>query len=135
MRLTFLGSRDMHRSCKLQNCSKVIAIYLKKLKCDDLVESNDRIFKEWLRDGVIKRVTETQYETHEHYLPHRSVINESSATTRIRPVFDASAQEDKGPFLNHCLENGSNLIIIRFCCNLENMQLDLCQTYAKRFCK
>ncbi|XP_011700215.1 PREDICTED: uncharacterized protein LOC105457307, partial [Wasmannia auropunctata] len=44
-----------------------------------------------------------------YYLPHRHVIKESS-TTRIRPVFDASAAGNDGFSLNQCLETGPNLI-------------------------
>jgi len=40
----------------------------------------------------------------EHYLPHRPVVKESG-TTKVRPVFDASARERGQPSLNQCLEN------------------------------
>ena len=46
-----------------------------------------------------------------HYLPHRPVVNESG-TTRVRPVFDASARERGQPSLNQWLEKGVNLIEI-----------------------
>ncbi|XP_052749322.1 uncharacterized protein LOC128200300 [Galleria mellonella] len=45
-----------------------------------------------------------------HYLPHHAVVKESSLTTKIRPVFDASATTKEGVSLNSCLEKGSNLI-------------------------
>ncbi|KAF2890893.1 hypothetical protein ILUMI_15280, partial [Ignelater luminosus] len=44
-----------------------------------------------------------------HYLPHRPVVKEHSST-KIKPVFDASAREKDRPSLNHCLEKGVNLI-------------------------
>lgn len=37
-------------------------------------------------------------------------VNESSLTSRIRPVFDASARDKLTPSLNDCLECGPNLI-------------------------
>jgi len=46
-----------------------------------------------------------------HYLTHRPVVKESG-TTRVRPVFDASARERGQPSLNQCLEKGVNLIAI-----------------------
>jgi len=46
-----------------------------------------------------------------HYLPHRPIVN-VSGTTRVRPVFDASARERGQPPLNQCLEKGVNLIEI-----------------------
>ena len=44
------------------------------------------------------------------YLPHRPVVRESSTSTRIRPVFDASAKAENGISLNDCLETGPSLI-------------------------
>ena len=46
-----------------------------------------------------------------HYLPHRPVVKEGG-TTRVRPVFDASAKEHGQPSLNQCVEKGTNLIEI-----------------------
>ncbi|KAJ8948004.1 hypothetical protein NQ318_011891 [Aromia moschata] len=45
-----------------------------------------------------------------HYLPHRPVVKSCSLTTKIRPVFDASAHENGKPSLNHCLGKRPNLI-------------------------
>ncbi|KAJ8918512.1 hypothetical protein NQ315_015217 [Exocentrus adspersus] len=83
---------------------------LRKLKKDELVDSYGAVFQEWLAEGVIERIEESSLEVQGHYLPHRPVIKESSLTTKIRPVFDASAHEKDGISLNQCLEKGPNLI-------------------------
>ncbi|GFQ92802.1 DUF1758 domain-containing protein [Trichonephila clavata] len=44
------------------------------------------------------------------YLPHRAVFKESSLTTKIRPVFDASAKDENSISLNQCLATGPNYI-------------------------
>ena len=44
------------------------------------------------------------------YLPHRPVVREDSITTKVRPVFDASAKGYNGVSLNDCLETGPNLL-------------------------
>ena len=44
------------------------------------------------------------------YLPHRPVVKETSTTTKIRPVFDASANGFNGISLNDCMATGPNLI-------------------------
>lgn len=40
------------------------------------------------------------------YLPHHGVIKESSTTTKLRTVFDASCKTDSGISLNNCLLTG-----------------------------
>ncbi|KAJ8962702.1 hypothetical protein NQ318_001099 [Aromia moschata] len=67
---------------------------------------------EWEGEGIIERLGRLGPDevNQGHYLPHRPVVKESSATTKIRPVYDASAHEKGQPSLNHCLEKGMNLI-------------------------
>ena len=54
------------------------------------------------------------------YMPHHPVVKESAVSTKVRPVFDASAKGFNGVSLNDCMEVGpcllSNLteILIRF---------------------
>lgn len=70
----------------------------------------NQVFKEWLQDGIIEEVPVTSNSTDGHYLPHHAVIKESSMTTKIRPVFDASAKDRNGICLNTCLEKGPNTV-------------------------
>ena len=44
------------------------------------------------------------------YLPHRPVVRESSTTTKVRPVFDASARGPNGVSLNNVVDQGPNLL-------------------------
>ncbi|GFQ88133.1 DUF1758 domain-containing protein [Trichonephila clavata] len=71
-------------------------------------DSYDKILKEWQQLGNIeqvpiniKGVNLSQQKC--RYLPHRVVFKESSLTTKIRPVFDASAKDDNSITLNQCL--------------------------------
>jgi hypothetical protein len=64
----------------------------------------------WLQEGIIEEISMVQWDKG-HYLPHRPVVKESG-TTRVRPVYDASARERGQPSLNKCLEKGMNLIEI-----------------------
>ena len=54
------------------------------------------------------------------YMPHHPVVKESSVTTKVRPVFDASAVDYNGLSLNDCMEIGPCLlpdlvaILVRF---------------------
>ncbi|XP_011858382.1 PREDICTED: uncharacterized protein LOC105555942, partial [Vollenhovia emeryi] len=80
-----------------------------KLKKEDLFADYNTVFNTWLLEGVIERVPVENIAVKGHYLPHRPVIKKGS-TTRIRPVFDASARVKDSPSLNQCLETGPNLI-------------------------
>ena len=83
---------------------------VQKLKKDGLYDEYDRVLIEWHNDDIIELVPqEEEAEFFSHYLPHRHVVKPES-TTKIRPVFDASASEKGFPSLNQCLEKGPNLI-------------------------
>ena len=81
----------------------------KRLEKEGLRDAYDAVFKEWLDEDIIERVPDDDMDIFCHYLPHRAVVKASS-TTKIRPVFDASASEKGFPSLNACLEKGPNLI-------------------------
>jgi len=59
---------------------------------------------------VIEEVLEDVVPYDVFYLPHRPVVKEASSTTKVRPVFDASASGFNGVSLNDCLEPGPSLI-------------------------
>ncbi|GFW02639.1 DUF1758 domain-containing protein [Trichonephila clavipes] len=67
------------------------------------------ILDEWKALKIIEKVTETEIETDAYYLPHRAVFK-ISETTKIRPVFDATAREGNNRSLNNSLLKGPNLI-------------------------
>lgn len=76
-----------------------------------MYEDYDKVLTEWRDKGIIEMVPESKKdEESSHYLPHRPVIKEKSLTTRIRPVFDASAKDRHGKSLNLCLSKGVNML-------------------------
>lgn len=80
-----------------------------KLKRDALMNRYQEVFDEWLQEGIIEQVPQDEMYEPGHYLAHRPVVKENS-TTKVRPVFDASARSPGNPSLNDCLETGINLI-------------------------
>ncbi|XP_071544498.1 uncharacterized protein [Panulirus ornatus] len=76
-----------------------------------LIEEYDAVFEGYKREGIIEEVPEGEmnspYPT--FYLPHHPVVREVSTTSKVRPVFDASAVSYNGVSLNHCLEVGPPL--------------------------
>nr|GBN10487.1 hypothetical protein AVEN_37628-1 [Araneus ventricosus]GBN10514.1 hypothetical protein AVEN_149737-1 [Araneus ventricosus] len=72
------------------------------------LDEYQKIFNEWENLKIIERVPDLEINKNSHYLPHRPVIKNSSETTKVRPVFDASAREKGKPSLNQCLFTGPN---------------------------
>ncbi|GFQ84961.1 uncharacterized protein TNCT_99141 [Trichonephila clavata] len=72
---------------------------LQKRNC---LQEYENIFKEWVSEKIIESVEPEELAREKgHFLPHRPVFKENS-TTRIRPVFDASAKERNSGSLNDC---------------------------------
>lgn len=71
------------------------------------------------------------------YLPHHCVIKESSESTKLRIIFDASSKTNSGISLNDLLHVGSTLqsnlneIIMRFRCHNIALTGDLCKMYRQ----
>ena len=87
-----------------------------------LLARYQEVFVGMEREGVIEEVPPSELVSPfpTYYMPHRPVVKEESLTTKIRPVFDASAAGYNGVSLNDCLEIGPCLtpnlaeILIRF---------------------
>ncbi|GFV67530.1 DUF1758 domain-containing protein [Trichonephila clavipes] len=80
----------------------------RKLIATGKFEEYQDVLDLWLSEKIIEDVNDDK-ENFVHYLPHRPVIKENS-TSKIKPVFDASARTKGSPSLNNCLEKGPNFI-------------------------
>ncbi|KAK6750874.1 hypothetical protein RB195_002690 [Necator americanus] len=68
-------------------------------------------FTDYLEQGIIEEVDEHQFDDHRvYYIPHQAVIKETSATTKLRVVFDASSHYRGAPSLNDCLHSGPAIL-------------------------
>ncbi|GFV49115.1 integrase catalytic domain-containing protein [Trichonephila clavipes] len=83
-------------------CLKRLESTTRKLEKIGFREKYHEVFREWLAEGVIEEIPGKELPVRTHYLPHRPVIKETSATSsmKIRPVFDASAKINNHPSLN-----------------------------------
>lgn len=72
-----------------------------------------------------------------YFLPHHAVYKESSTTTKIRVVFDASAKTTSGHSLNDALDVGPTVqkdlitILLRFCCFPVVLTADIPKMYRQ----
>ena len=63
------------------------------------------------KDNIIVEVPHSEIESPypTYYMPHRPIIRDS-ISSKVRPVFDASAAGPNGVSLNNCLDSGPSLI-------------------------
>ena len=79
-------------------------------------ELSDRyhgVIDEMWKEGIIEEVendVHTDSTNPVYYLPHHPVVKEASVSTKIRPVFDASAKSYNRVSLNDCMEVGPNML-------------------------
>ncbi|CAG7820314.1 unnamed protein product, partial [Allacma fusca] len=81
-----------------------------------------RFMQEYLTLGHMKQVESSPFDKYptNYYLPHHAVVKETSTTTKLRVVFDASAKTSSGNSLNDLLMVGPRTqqdlvqILIRF---------------------
>lgn len=101
---------------------------MKRLNCLERKFQRDSEFRdqyiEFMREYInlnhMSRVDASDKASNAVYLPHHGVIRESSLTTKLRVVFDASVKTTSGISLNDTLMVGANLqdniidIVMRF---------------------
>ncbi len=80
----------------------------------------------------------TQQMTSPHcYLPVHGVFKQSSTTTKVRPVFDASAPSSSGTSLNDTLQQGPNLypllsdVLLRFMTHTIGFSADISKMFRE----
>ncbi|KAL7289498.1 hypothetical protein TKK_0016684 [Trichogramma kaykai] len=100
----WLNSRQIARSCLLS--------LERKLGKNPLLYAEYKASIEQMIKADQMRKIEIQpqnYRKH-YFLPHHAVVKDSRTTTRVRPVFNASARNSAGHSLNEHLMTGPNLL-------------------------
>ena len=73
---------------------------VKKLRREPgMVDKYDEIIQEQLAEGIVERVVD-EPKQRVFYIPHKPVVRETAATTKLRIVFDASAKPSEGGLLH-----------------------------------
>ncbi|XP_054723453.1 uncharacterized protein LOC129233452 [Uloborus diversus] len=113
--------------------------FTKRLLKDNYYELYDGVLQQWKNDNIIEEVTEAEMSSSKacHYLPHHPVVKSSSATTKVRPVFDASCKRPGYASLNDCLSTGPSLLseiprlISKFRCGAIGVIADIKQAFLQ----
>ena len=81
---------------------------LRRLRQDPaILREYDGIIRDQLKAGIIEAVQpDATPPKNTHYLPHHAVVRQDKSTTRVRIVYDASANSSNSPSLNDCLLKG-----------------------------
>ena len=124
-RLPYLS--DSHANLLINNVKiatrRLESLYEGKLSKDPaLRQSYEQVFMDYLKEGIAIQIPaeEIDYKGPVYYLPHRPVVKLDSNSTKVRPVFDASAKGYNKMSLNDCVHIGPNLlpdlveVLIRF---------------------
>ena len=81
----------------------------KKLERQGLTAEYDEIIQDQKEQGIVEECP-TKPGGREFYIPHKPVIREEAASTKLRVVYDASAKANpNAPSLNECLYSGPAL--------------------------
>ena len=78
------------------------------------------VMTEYIESGFMEKINENEESKGGFYLPHHPVVKENKSTTKVRPVFDASASESNSRSLNSYFFKGPtlqpqlNAIMMRF---------------------
>ena len=83
-------------------------------KDPDLFKRYNEIIKDQIESRIIERAPESHIVGETHYLPHKPVVRDEKATTKLRIVFDASAKANGSHSLNDCLYPGPSLTATSF---------------------
>ncbi|XP_008183125.1 uncharacterized protein LOC103309446 [Acyrthosiphon pisum] len=107
VRLPINISTDMLGNTLIMATTRFLSVERRLQRDDKLRTEYTRFMKEYLEMGHMKQVqNEVELPVLSCYLPHHAVQKESSLTTKIRVVFDASAKSSSGVSLNDILMHG-----------------------------
>ena len=135
--LPFQQNADLGTS-KSRAIKRLKSLESKFRKDRDFKDGYSRVISDYLQQGHAEQVPEDQIENPQtFYLPHHGVTKESSNTTKLRVVFDASAKSSNHKSLNDVLLIGPNIqsnlysILLRFRQHKIAVTADISQMYRQ----
>ena len=93
---------DYYDLCK----NRLSKLYNRLSQDRNLLENYDSIIQEQLKYGIVEEVDNPGTFGNVSYLPHKEVLRNDKASTKVRVVFDASAKTKNNVSLNEILYKG-----------------------------
>ncbi|XP_039749887.1 uncharacterized protein LOC120626429 [Pararge aegeria] len=127
---SFVGSRDVA-------VRRFKAIERRLTRDPLLYQQYTEFMEDYLRSGHMSLVAVKDLNLGRYYIPHHCVIKPDSATTKLRVVFDASAQDVNHKSLNSTLLTGPKLqsniseVLLRFRLHAVVFLADIRQMYRQ----
>ena len=98
---------NLNKTNEVQSRKRLQNLERKLTKNENLKQGYEKIIEDQLKGEIIEKVPEKATGERIYYMPHKPVVREDAATTKIRMVFDASAQPDPGSnSINDCMYKG-----------------------------
>ncbi|XP_015432787.1 PREDICTED: uncharacterized protein LOC107188906, partial [Dufourea novaeangliae] len=120
VRLPFNDKKDLLGESKTMALKRFYSLERKLHQNPELLRQYIEFLDEYRVLGHMYEITTLEDNKNGFYLPHHAVVKESSATTKVRVVFDASAKSSSGISLNEALLVGPTIqdtlftILLRF---------------------
>ena len=115
----------------------MVCLDRKLSKNPELQTGYDAALEQMESEGVICEVPPDQVNSCNmtYYMPHRPVVKPGSVSTKIRPVFDASARGPNGVSLNDVVEVGPPLMpnILDVLLRFRRWRFGICADIVKAF--
>lgn len=105
--LPFNGKRESLGQSYHTALKRLQALERRFLKNPKLQEQYIAVLREYLDLGYMSRVSDSHFDG--FFLPHQAVLKETSMTTKVRVVFDASSESNTGISLNDALLAGPTI--------------------------
>ena len=129
-------NRTYRKACK-QALSRLLANE-RSLSAKEKLQAFSVVVREYLDLAHAHIILKNEIHFQPHcYLPVHGVFKDSSTTTKVRAVFDASARSSSGSSLNDCLLPGPNLypplqdILLRFRRHPVGMSADISKMFRE----
>lgn len=107
VRLPFRENHDVLGDSRTHALRRFHALERKLMKDPELKREYTRVMEDYITSNHMSLVQD--FSNDGYYLPHHSVVKVSSATTKVRVVFDASAKTSTGLSLNDTLITGPTI--------------------------